>query len=88
MARTRSVSRSGGGFSGKRRAAPSVGRLAETVAEDGSQDIQYVVGGFGQCGSLADQAIGAFGARIKRRAGHREDFAPLFERIVRRDERA
>ena len=38
--------------------------------------------------ALLDQAVGAFGARIERRARHGKDFAALFQRESRRDQRA
>ena len=37
--------------------------------------------------ALFDEAVGAFGARIKRRARHGEDLTALFERKPRRDQR-
>ena len=53
-------------------------RQVERAAED-RLDHRHHVGGFGdQRRALLEQAVGAFGARIERRARHGEDLAALF----------
>ena len=60
--------------------APQIDRLAEDRAQHGDD-----VGGLGhQRRALLEQAVGAFGARIERRARHREHLAALFERHAAR----
>ena len=63
-------------------------RHVEAAAEDRLQHRDHV-GGFGdQRGALLEQAVGAFGARVERGAGHREHFAALLAGKPRGDQRA
>ena len=57
-------------------------------ANDRPQDGNNVVCLSDRSRALLDQAVGAFGARIERRARHGKDFAALFQREPRRDQRA
>jgi hypothetical protein len=63
-----------------RRLGLAVG-LAEVLAEDGVQSSKHIGGAFGEHGAFADKAVSALGARIERRAGHRENLWTLLERV-------
>ena len=66
----------------------SPSRAGSFDPDDGLQH-RNDVGGLGhRRGALLDQAVGAFGTRIERRARHGEHFAALLERQPRRDQRA
>ena len=69
-------------------AAAPVPTAARAAAEDRLEHRDHV-GGFGhQRRALLEQPVGAFGARIERRARHREHLAALFAGQARRDQRA
>ena len=51
------------------------------------QRVEYVVRAFDQSGALANQQVGAAGARIEGRAWNGHHLAPLLQRKTRRDQR-
>ena len=63
-------------------------RQIEAAAEDRLQHRDHVGGLGDQRCTLLEQAVGAFRARIERRARHREHFAALLAGEPRRDQRA
>ena len=63
-------------------------RQFDAAAEDRLQHRDHVGGVGDQRRALLEQAVGAFRARIERRAGHREHLAALFAGEPRRDQRA
>jgi uncharacterized protein YceH (UPF0502 family) len=63
-------------------------RHVEAAAENRHQRGDHVFGLGHHDRALFEQPVGALGARIQRRAGHREHFAPLFAGKPRRDQRA
>src|SRR5262249_61300743 len=100
--RTKSSICTGAGPSSATMRALVVGRIA-VVLRDGALRLarqqlvlfhdrrQYGsnVGGFSHgCCALLDQAVGSFRSRVERRSRHGEDFAALFERAARGNERA
>ena len=89
QATIRARSSGAGSASSRASISASSGSRAGSVAAHDRLQHGNNVGRFGnRRRALVDQAVGALGARIERRARHGEDLAALFERQARGDQRA